>query len=55
MTDIVLMIFAVIGGGLTLELFNTGLTSLGFENEQMFRLRAEARETKGEFLAENPS
>jgi hypothetical protein len=25
MTDIVLMIFAVIGGGLTLELFNTGL------------------------------
>jgi hypothetical protein len=55
MADVALYILAVIGGGVILQLFNTGLTPLDFEKEPRFRLHAEASETEGEFLAGNPS
>ena len=55
MVDMALSILAVIGGGVILQLFNTGLTPLDFENERRFRLHAEASENEGEFLAGNPS
>jgi len=55
MVDMALSILAVIGGGVILQLFDTGLTRLSFEKERRFRLHAEASETEGEFLAGNPS
>jgi len=55
MVDMALSILAVIGGGVILQLFGTGLTRLEVEKERRFRLHAKASETKEEFPAGNPS
>ena len=54
MLDMAVTLLSVIGGGITLQLFNTGPTPLGRENENS-GLHPEATITKEEFLIENPS
>ncbi|HWW00314.1 MAG TPA: hypothetical protein VNZ64_11505 [Candidatus Acidoferrum sp.] len=55
MIDVALSLLALIAGGVTLELFTTGLTPLELQDERRLGLNAQASEVTEAVQIENPS
>jgi hypothetical protein len=55
MMDVALSIFALVAGGVTLELFTVARAPLGYQDERGFHFGSEARESEDTIGTGNPS